>query len=63
MLEIYNHLAVFGILFVCMIFFIAIADEDLGHTQIIDAFKFSLFIAAICEILAWSIWYLNGGAV
>lgn len=63
MLDIFNHFAVFGVLFVVLIFVTAIVDEVLGIVQIVDGFKYCLFIAAVCEILAWSIWYLAGGGV
>ena len=61
MLDIFNHLAVFGILFVIIAAIAIFASEDISFDVIFEGFKCSCFIMTACEILVWSIWYLRGG--
>ena len=67
MLDIYNHLAVFAALgFACTATGLSFISGMTAKEWIIIWCKVMIFVFGGAEALAWvawSIWYLNGGAV
>jgi hypothetical protein len=60
MLDIYNHLAVFGLMVVCGVLGCIIADYKASISCITGGVNLALWLMAIGEITAFSIWYLSG---
>jgi hypothetical protein len=64
MLDIYNHLAVFGLMVVALFIFYGIRyNDNLKESPFIFLLTTTIVAVIIqvsCEITAWSIWYLSG---